>query len=135
MAANVGVKVRGTQQIIAAINRMSADMTGPAMRKGMRTGAEWVRELARANLIDHIDTGLLWDSLRVNMRINNAKRNVSGSMTTTRATDYGTFLEYGTVKMMGVHWMQRAAESGGDRVIDHVRESLAESLARVQRVN
>ena len=154
---NNGVVVRNTAEIIRRIDSLSAAMTGPAITKGMRAGALHVRELARANLAPHVDTGALWDSLRVTA-YSAAKRGKAYAVLKTSGRTYtyegkrarrkgstmpglykvqpyyGIFLEFGTVKMQGIHWMERAGQAGGPRTIDHVRASLAATLAAMRPV-
>jgi len=144
------VVVRNTASIIQAIDRISSDMTGPALREGMRAGARGVLELARANLVGHVDTGALWDSLRVTAYYSRAQRKVfavlknsgktfaysrGGSATWNIAPYYGRFLEFGTIKMQGIHWLERAGQQGGSAVIDDVRTSLARTLASARRAS
>ena len=151
----MNVEIRGTDQVIRDINKLSAAMTGPAIREGMRAGALHIRELARANLVGHVDTGALWDSLRVTSYVGRGgqaravlntsgktylydgrrARRKDGSMGFFKTVPfYGNFLEFGTVKMQGIHWMQRAGDAGAPNVINEVRASLMRTLDRMTSV-
>lgn len=129
-----GVQVHKLKEIIAAIKQFGEEAAGPAVQKGLKDGALWVREMARANLINHIETGRLYDGLHVEMRTNKSTRMVKGTLSTSQDAFYGWFLEVGTVHQRGVHWMQKAGDSAGPRVVDEVRHSLLETLHHMRHV-
>lgn len=134
MGRIVEVRVTGLRETIDRIKKLEQKLITKDTRKAVREGLVPIHREARSNLVPHILTGELYDSVRISTRYRAGDTTVKGSVSHASATFYGKFLEFGTRRQTGVRWMGRAFDAmGGSSIIafgDSLRRSLQEPFPK-----
>lgn len=123
--ADFDVQITGLKELDAALQELAWPAARRALRKGMRQGANVVRDEVRDKA--PIDTGLLKRSIRTRER-----KDENGWMQVAvevrRRAFYGKFFEYGTSKMAAKPFIRPAASNNTDAAVGRMRDALAEAI-------
>lgn len=123
--ADFDVQVLGLKELDRALQEMAWPAARRALRKGMRQGANVVRDEARAKA--PLDTGLLKRQIRTRER-SEENGDMRFAVEVTRSAFYGRFLEYGTSKLAARPFLRPAAESKAEAAVARMRNALAEAI-------
>ena len=123
--ADFDVQIVGLKELDRALQELAWPAARRALRKGMRKGANVVRDEARAKAPKK--TGNLKRKIRTRER-----REEGGDMRfaveVPRSAFYGRFIEYGTSKMAAKPFLRPAAENKTEEAVTAMRDSLAEAI-------
>lgn len=124
--ADFAVEITGLKELDAALQELAWPAARRALRKGIRRGANVIRDEARANA--PVDTGLLKRQIRTRERSED-EGNMRFAVEVTRSAFYGRFLEYGTSNMGAKPFLRPAAEGRTEEAVASMRDALAEAIA------
>ena len=123
--ADFDVQIVGLKELDRALQELAWPAARRALRKGMRKGANVVRDEARAKAPKK--TGNLKRKIRTRER-----REEGGDMRfaveVPRSAFYGRFIEYGTSKMPARPFLRPAAENKTEAAVSAMRDALAEAI-------
>lgn len=123
--ADFDIQITGLKELDRALQELAWPASRRALRKGMRQGANIVRDEVRNKA--PVRTGNLKRSIRTRER-----REENGWMRfaveVRRRAFYGRFLEYGTSKMTAKPFIRPAASEKADVAVEHMRDALAEAI-------
>lgn len=123
--ADFDVQITGLRELDDALRELAGPAARRAMRKGMRQGANVVRDEAKARAPK--DTGNLKKSIRTRER-----REEGGWMRyaieVRRRAFYGRFLEFGTSKMAAKPFLRPAAENKTAEAVERMRDAMGEAV-------
>lgn len=125
------LKLEGFEDLEKELRKLGDDAE-KVLRAGTRAGVARVKKEAQANLEPHVDTGELSRSLKVNTRINRARRSVTATVRNTRETFYGIFLEFGTFKQSPVRWLTRALRDNADDIFRDTANRMRQRIAKIK---
>ncbi len=123
--ADFSVEIVGLKELDMALTELAWPAARRALRKGMRKGANVVRDEARAKA--RVDTGNLKRKIRTRERSEDAG-NMQFAVEVPRSAFYGRFLEYGTSKMEAKPFLRPAAENKTEEAVSSMRDALAEAI-------
>lgn len=123
--ADFDVEVLGLKELDRALQELAYPAARRALRKGMRRGANVVRDEARAKA--RVKTGNLKRKIRTRER-REQEGNLRFAVEVPRSAFYGRFLEYGTSKMAARPFLRPAAESKTEEAVTTMRDALAEAI-------
>lgn len=123
--ADFSVEVLGLKELDQALRQLAWPAARRALRKGMRKGANVVRDEARAKA--PIDTGLLKRHIRTRER-SEENGDLRFAVEITRSAFYGRFLEYGTSKMAAKPFLRPAAENKTEEAVVAMRDAMQEAI-------
>lgn len=123
--ADLSVEIVGLKELDRALQELAWPAARRALRKGMRQGANVVRDEARAKA--PVRTGNLKRKIRTRERSEEAG-NMRFAVEVPRGAFYGLFLEYGTSKMAAKPFMRPAAENKTEAAVTKMRDALAEAI-------
>ena len=119
------VEIVGLRELDRALQELAWPAARRALRKGMRKGANVVRDEARAKA--PVRTGKLRKAIRTRERSEDAG-NMRFAVEVPRRAFYGRFLEYGTSKMAAKPFLRPAAEGKTEVAVGAMRDALAEAI-------
>lgn len=132
--ADLSVEILGLRELDRALQELAWPAARRALRKGMRKGANVVRDEVRAKA--PVDTGNLKRRIRTRER-SEEEGNMRFAVEIPRSAFYGRFLEYGTSKMAAKPFLRPAAEGKTEAAVTAMRDALGEAiqieLARTRR--
>lgn len=123
--ADLSVEITGLKELDQALQELAWPAARRALRKGMRQGANVVRDEARAKA--PVDSGNLKRLIRTRERSED-QGNMRFAVEIPRSAFYGRFLEYGTSKMAAKPFMRPAAENKTEEAVTKMRDALAEAI-------
>lgn len=123
--ADFGVEITGLRELDRALQELAWPAARRALRKGMRQGANVIRDEARAKA--PVDTGLLKRQIRTRER-SEQDGDMRFAVEITRSAFYGRFIEYGTSKFAAKPFLRPAAESKTEEAVTAMRDALAEAI-------
>ena len=123
--ADFAVEIQGLAQLDRALQELAWPAARRALRKGMRKGANVVRDEARAKA--PVKTGNLKRKIRTRER-SEQDGNMRFAVEVPRSAFYGRFLEYGTSKMAAKPFLRPAAEGKTEAAVTAMRDALAEAI-------
>lgn len=123
--ADLSVEILGLRELDRALQELAWPAARRALRKGMRKGANVVRDEARAKA--PVDTGNLKRRIRTRER-SEEEGNMRYAVEIPRNAFYGRFIEYGTSKMAAKPFLRPAAESKTEAAVTAMRDALAEAI-------
>lgn len=123
--ADLDVQITGLRELDRALQELAWPAARRALRKGMRAGANIVRDEARAKVA--VDTGHLKRQIRTRER-SDRDGNMRFAVEVPRGAFYGRFLEYGTSKMAAKPFLRPAAETKTEAAVTTMRDALAEAI-------
>lgn len=124
--ADFAVEITGLKELDRALQELAWPAARRALRKGMRQGANVVRDEARAKA--PVDSGLLKRQIRTRER-SDLGGDMRYSVEIPRSAYYGRFIEYGTSKMAAKPFLRPAAEAKTEAAVTAMRDALAEAIA------
>jgi HK97 gp10 family phage protein len=119
--ADFDIQVLGLKELDAALQNLAYPATRRALRKGMRAGANVVRDEVRARA--PVKSGNLKRKIRTRERSED-QGNMRFAVEVPRSAFYGKFFEYGTSKMAAKPFMRPAAEAKTEAAVTMMRDSL-----------
>lgn len=123
--ADLSVEIIGLRELDTALQNLAWPAARRALRKGMRAGANVVRDEARAKA--PVRTGNLKRKIRTRERSEEGG-NMRFAVEIPRDAFYGRFLEYGTSKMAAKPFLRPAAENKTEAAVTRMRDSLEEAI-------
>lgn len=123
--ADLSVEITGLKELDRALQELAWPAARRALRKGMRRGANVIRNEARANV--GVDTGFLKRQIRTRER-SEQDGQMRFAVEVPRGAFYGRFLEFGTSKMAARPFMRPAAESKAEDAVMATRDALREAI-------
>ena len=123
--ADFAVEIQGLAHLDRALQELAWPAARRALRKGMRKGANVVRDEARAKA--PVKTGNLKRKIRTRER-SEQDGNMRFAVEVPRSAFYGRFLEYGTSKMAAKPFLRPAAEGKTEAAVTAMRDALAEAI-------
>lgn len=123
--ADFDIQITGLKELDRALQELAWPAARRALRKGMRQGANVVRDEARAKA--PIDSGNLKRRIRTRERSEEAG-NMRFDIEVPRSAFYGRFLEYGTSKMAAKPFLRPAAEAKTEEAVTVMRDALSEAI-------
>lgn len=133
MADKFNIRLEGFEELERDLKKLEKDVAEKIVRAGARAGATRIRKAAQINLAPHRDTGLLSDSLKVNSRLDRARKSAVGTVRNTRDAFYGMFLEFGTINQPPIRWLTRAARDSADEVFRDVAARMRKRIAKMRK--
>lgn len=123
--ADFDVQITGLRELDAALKELAWPAARRALRKGMRRGANVIRDEARARA--PVDTGHLKRSITTRERSDEGA-DMRFAVEVPRGAFYGRFLEYGTSKMAAKPFLRPAAEAKTEEAVSTMRDALADAI-------
>lgn len=123
--ADLDVQITGLRELDRALQELAWPAARRALRKGMRAGANIVRDEARAKVA--VDTGHLKRQIRTRER-SDRDGNMRFAVEVPRGAFYGRFLEYGTSKMAAKPFLRPAAEAKTEAAVTTMRDALSAAI-------
>lgn len=123
--ADFAVEITGLKELDRALQELAWPAARRALRKGMRQGANVIRDEARAKA--PLDTGLLKRQIRTRER-SEQEGNMRFAVEIPRSVFYGRFIEYGTSKMPAKPFLRPAAEGKTEEAVTAMRDALSEAI-------
>ena len=124
--ADFDVEIQGLAELDHALQQLAWPAARRALRKGMRAGANVVRNEARTKAPKR--TGNLKRKIRTRERSEEGG-NMRFSVEIPRSAFYGRFIEYGTSQMAAKPFLRPAAENKTEEAVEMMRSALAEAIA------
>lgn len=124
--ADFDVQIKGLAELDRALQELAWPAARRALRKGMRKGANVVRDEARAKA--PVRTGNLKRRIRTRER-REENGDLRFAIEVPRSAFYGRFLEYGTSKMAAKPFLRPAAEAKTEEAVTAMRDALQEAIA------
>jgi len=124
--ADFSVEILGLKELDQALQQMAWPAARRALRKGMRQGANVVRDEVRAKA--PVKTGNLRRKIRTRERREDAD-GLRFAIEIPRSAFYGRFIEFGTSKIAARPFMRPAAEAKTEAAVSAMRNALAEAIA------
>lgn len=124
--ADFAVEILGLKELDQALQQMAWPAARRALRKGMRQGANVVRDEVRAKA--PVKTGNLRRKIRTRERREDAD-GLRFAIEIPRSAFYGRFIEFGTSRVAAKPFMRPAAEAKTEAAVSAMRNALAEAIA------
>ena len=128
--ADFDIRIDGLRELDHALQELAWPTARRALRKGMRQGANVIRDDARARAPKK--SGLLKRSIRTRERRGDVG-NIRFDIEVRQRAFYGRFLEYGTSKMSAKPFLRPAAESKAESAVTAMRDALSLAIAAEMR--
>ncbi len=119
------VTIQGLDQLDRALQELAWPAARRALRKGMRSGANIVRDEARAKA--PVRTRKLQRSIRTRER-SEQDGWMRFAIEVPSSAFYGRFFEYGTSKQSAKPFLRPAAENKTEAAVSQMRTALAEAV-------
>lgn len=132
MADGLQLRIEGADELNKALKSLEKDVATKIARSAVRQGANVIKRDAQANLQPYTDTGNLQASLRVRTKVNRAKKSITASITNTRSTFYGQFLEFGTIHITAKHWLRNALRDGGQQALNRMGDVIRKRVEKTK---
>lgn len=123
--ADFAVEILGLKELDQALQQLAWPAARRALRKGMRQGANAVRDEVRAKA--PVKTGNLRRKIRTRERSEDAD-GLRFAIEIPRSAFYGRFIEFGTSKIAAKPFMRPAAEAKTEAAVTVMRNALAEAI-------
>lgn len=129
--ADLSVEIVGLKELDRALQELAWPAARRALRKGMRQGANVVRDEARAKA--PVRTGNLKRKIRTRERSEEAG-NMRFAVEVPRSAFYGRFIEegwmpeYGNSRVPARPFLRPAAENKTEAAVTKMRDALAEAI-------
>lgn len=124
--ADFAVEILGLKELDQALQQMAWPAARRALRKGMRQGANVVRDEVRAKA--PVKTGNLRRKIRTRERREDAD-GLRFAIEIPRSAFYGRFIEFGTSRIAAKPFMRPAAEAKTEAAVSAMRNALSEAIA------
>lgn len=132
MPDGMKLTIEGADELNRALKSLEKDVATKIGRSAVRLGANVIKKEAEANLDPFVDTGELQRSIRVRTKVDRRKKSITASVTNSRQTFYGMFLEFGTVHITAHHWLRNAIRDSGQRALDRMGETIRKRVAKTK---
>jgi HK97 gp10 family phage protein len=157
--ASVTVKVEGLQQLGEAMRELTEKMNKSIMRSAVRASTKPILTAARSKV--SVDTGALKESIQIRRsrrdshpgyeqwivgvfkisggRYANTKANVRSGRVGKEffidpPTHYGTFIEYGTVKMSPKPYLRPAFDEQKYKAVEIMKEKIKDGIEKANKL-
>jgi HK97 gp10 family phage protein len=130
----MAIEVKGAEELIAKLKRLAAKDAKTACRKGTRKGAKVILDQARAIAPER--TGTLRRNIKIRQRTNKGTVSATVQIKTGNPPEgayYGSFVEFGTKKLKGEHFLQDAADSRADDALGVAVEEIAQQIEELSK--